>query len=130
MPGKSVERVLKTPVHPGAVWAIARDFTAAWHPAIDWMKTGHDGRTRRFAVKGEDNVYEERLTYFSDSDRTLAYTALAGIEITDVGLSPVTVTPDAGFDGDLAIGEGPVVVFNPETPIHWRVATRQFATAN
>ncbi|MEP5493778.1 MAG: hypothetical protein ABJP93_05970, partial [Marinobacter sp.] len=41
-------------------------------------------------------------------------TALAGISVTDAGLSPITLTPDAGFDGDLAIGEGPVTAATAE----------------
>lgn len=67
---------------PETVWSIARDFCGDWHPAIATMQAetnGHGGLIRAFTVRGEDTTYRERLTYFSDSDRTLAYTHLAGI---------------------------------------------------
>jgi len=67
-----------------AVWAMAREFCVPWHPAIASMKAEPGvPETRRFTVKGEDTVYRERLTYRSDSDRVLAYTALEGIEGAD-----------------------------------------------
>ena len=34
---------------------------------------------RRFTVLGEDTIYRERLTWFSDSERTMKYCHLAGI---------------------------------------------------
>ncbi len=45
---------------------------------------------------------------FTFTVKNTGNTALAGISVTDAGLSPITLTPDAGFDGDLAVGEGPV----------------------
>jgi pimeloyl-ACP methyl ester carboxylesterase len=77
-----------------AVWATARDFAGAWHPAIDriTMEPGaHE--TRAFTVMGEDTVYRERLTYRSDSDRVLAYQALAGIEGADSYAARLSVAP-------------------------------------
>ncbi|MHA6641201.1 alpha/beta fold hydrolase [Mesorhizobium sp. A623] len=71
---------------PGAVWAIARDFGGAWHPFIERIETRRDKRgaeVRRFKARGDDTLYEEQKTYFSDSDRTLAYQHLAGIEGID-----------------------------------------------
>lgn len=37
-------------------------------------------------------------------------TSLAAISVTDTGLSPITLTADPAFDGDLAAGEGPVTI--------------------
>jgi pimeloyl-ACP methyl ester carboxylesterase len=71
---------------PAEVWAIARDFGGAWHPFIERIETRRGKRgaeVRRFTTKGDDALYEEQLTYFSDSDRTLAYQHLAGIEGID-----------------------------------------------
>jgi len=65
-----------------AVWAVVRAFDGAWHPDIvtSAVATGADGAlTRRF--EGSDGgFYAERLTYFSDSDRTFRYALTEGIE--------------------------------------------------
>ncbi len=67
---------------PSAVWAVLRRFADGWHPAIDRMLAVREeggALVRSFTVKGETTLYRERLTYFSDSDRTLGYTHLEGI---------------------------------------------------
>ncbi|MEZ5798496.1 MAG: SRPBCC family protein, partial [Paracoccaceae bacterium] len=67
---------------PAAVWAVARDFCGTWHPAIATMQAERDDRghlIRAFTLKGEGKTYRERLSYFSDTDMTLAYTHLEGI---------------------------------------------------
>ena len=61
---------------PAAVWATLRDFCGLWHPAIATITAQRDRRgslIRAFTVKGEAATCREQLTYFSDSDRTLAY---------------------------------------------------------
>jgi pimeloyl-ACP methyl ester carboxylesterase len=93
-----------------AVWAVARQFRCAWHPAIEWVKaernaTGH--LLRCFKVHGEDELYRERLTYFSDSTMELHYTHVEGIKdvlsynavlkVTALGEASV-VTWDAEFE--------------------------------
>ncbi len=68
---------------PEAVWAIARDFCGLWHPALATMQAERDAAghlIRAFTAKGEGKTYRERLTWFSDTDRTLAYTHIEGIE--------------------------------------------------
>ncbi len=67
------------PGDPAQVWAVARDFCGRWHPAIAKMRAEQGGKVRAFTLAGDDSLYRERLTYFSDSDRTLAYTHLQGI---------------------------------------------------
>ncbi|MDR0807692.1 MAG: alpha/beta fold hydrolase [Gemmobacter sp.] len=67
---------------PAAVWAVARDFCGLWHPFLAEVRTERDMRgalIRAFTVQGEDTLYREQLTWFSDSDRALAYTHLEGI---------------------------------------------------
>ncbi|WP_234186806.1 alpha/beta fold hydrolase [Shinella sp. NM-101] len=67
---------------PAAVWSVAGDFCAAWHPAIATIRAERDGRgalIRAFTAKGEDTLYREQLVYRSDSDRVLSYTHLEGI---------------------------------------------------
>lgn len=81
---------------PDAVWAVARDFCASWHPAIDRITAERDGQgalIRAFTVKGEDTLYRERLSYFSDSDRVLAYSHLEGIAGVDRYDARLTVGP-------------------------------------
>jgi len=65
------------------IWSLARDFLWDWHPAITSMveeRSEQGAIIRAFKVVGEDTLYREQLTYFSDSERSLAYTHLAGIE--------------------------------------------------
>jgi pimeloyl-ACP methyl ester carboxylesterase len=68
---------------PAAAWGIARDFCGKWHPVIASMQAerGPNGELiRAFRVHGEDKTYRERLTYISDTDRTMAYAHVEGIE--------------------------------------------------
>ena len=65
-----------------AVWAIVRTFSGKWHPAIASIRAEQDARgalIRAFTVHGEETIYREQVTWFSDSDRSLAYTHLEGI---------------------------------------------------
>ena len=67
---------------PAAVWATLRDFCGLCHPAIATITAQSDRRgslIRAFTVKGEAATCREQLTYFSHSDRTLAYSHLQGI---------------------------------------------------
>ena len=68
-----------------AVWSVVRDFSAPWHPAIATMRAdpsnGH--LTRVFTVHGEAKEYRERLTWLSESDRSMSYTHVAGIAGAD-----------------------------------------------
>lgn len=70
------------PLSADHLWLLVRDFHATWHPAITSMEAQHDdrgGSIRAFTVEGEDTLYRERLTWFSDTDQTMAYTHLEGI---------------------------------------------------
>ena len=65
-----------------AIWAVARQFCGLWHPFLEWVKAERDGSgriVRAFKAKGEDGIYRERLTYFSDADRALRYCHVEGI---------------------------------------------------
>lgn len=84
---------------PEAVWAIARDFCGAWHPAIATIRAERDeaGRlVRAFTVHGEDTLYRERRSFFSDSEKTVAYTHLQGIAGVDAYDARLTVTAGEG----------------------------------
>ncbi len=79
----TVEATGSLSASPEAVWSVLSDFCGAWHPAIATMRAERDDRgavVRAFTVHGEDTLYRERLTWLSDSDRTLGYTHLEGIE--------------------------------------------------
>lgn len=67
---------------PEAVWTVARDFCGHWHPGVATIRAERDARgslVRAFTAHGEDTLYRERLTFLSDSDRSLAYSHLDGI---------------------------------------------------
>jgi pimeloyl-ACP methyl ester carboxylesterase len=84
---------------PDDVWHVLRDFCGGWHPWIATMREerGPKGaRIRAFTVTGEDTLYREQQTYFSESDRVLGYTHLEGIRDCEAYDARVTVTPAVG----------------------------------
>ena len=94
---ETVEVVGASAASPEAVWSVVSDFCGRWHPAIATIHGQRDERgalVRAFAVHGEDTVYREQLTWFSDSDRTLAYTHLDGMAGAQA------------YDGRIAISAG------------------------
>lgn len=86
---------------PDDVWAVVRDFCGLWHPAMATCRAEADARgslMRAFTIKGEDSVYRERLTWLSDSDRSLGYThveGISGVEAYDARLT-VALAQDGG----------------------------------
>jgi pimeloyl-ACP methyl ester carboxylesterase/AcrR family transcriptional regulator len=83
MPQATVQQTAKLAAPPAQVWAVLRDFAAPWHPDMAWCREeiAADGaRERVFAMTGEDGRYRERLTYFSDAERSLSYVLTEGIE--------------------------------------------------
>lgn len=83
MAGGTVEATGNLSASPEAAWSVLSDFCGAWHPAIASIRAERDERgavVRAFRVYGEETLYRERLTWLSDSDRTLGYTHLQGIE--------------------------------------------------
>lgn len=95
---------------PGQVWAVLRDFCGLWHPWMATIRAERDGRgalVRAFTVKGEDTLYREQLSYFSDSDRVLGYTHLEGIAGCEAYDARVTVTP--ATDGGSVVSWSAVV---------------------
>lgn len=64
------------------VWPLVRNFHGTWHPFINSMEVEQDdaGRLIRvFTVHGDNTTYRERLTWYSDSDKSMAYTHIDGI---------------------------------------------------
>ncbi|MEP3441196.1 MAG: SdrD B-like domain-containing protein [Sulfitobacter sp.] len=47
---------------------------------------------------------------FTFAAQNTGNTALADVAVTDAGLAPITLVQSGGFDGDLAVMEGPVVI--------------------
>lgn len=109
----------------GAVWAVLRRFCAPWHPDIARMHAEQGGQQRAFTLLGEDKVYRERLTWFSDTERCYRYTHVEGIEgvtrydgtlrvdATGDGAAEVVMSAqiEAGGDRRAAIREGTEVIF-------------------
>lgn len=95
---------------PDRVWAVLRDFCGLWHPWMTAIRAERDPRgalVRAFTVTGENTLYREQLTYFSDSDRVLGYTHLEGIAGCEAYDARVTVTPATG--GGSVVGWSAVV---------------------
>lgn len=80
MAGDSARAQVRLDVSPDAAWSALRDFCAPWHPWIETMQAEQGGAVRAFRVSGEDTQYRERLTWFSDTDRVMCYTHVAGID--------------------------------------------------
>ena len=98
MPTLSVQSHALTSVSPEACWSVVRDFCAPWHPAIRQItaeRAPRGGLVRRFEVFGDDTVYRERLTYFSDSERCMAYSHLEGIAAVDHYDARLVIQPAA-----------------------------------
>lgn len=84
MPPDRVQVIGQSDAGPDAVWALAGDFLAPWHPAIAQIAVEPGPAViRRFTTVGDATLYREQLTYRSDSDRVLGYRALAGIAGAD-----------------------------------------------
>lgn len=99
MPSQRVHVHRLLPADPDTVWAVARDFCGRWHPAMTSCRTERDHRgalIRTFTVQGEETLYREQLTWFSDSDHSLGYTHLQGIEGCEAYDARLTVSPTAG----------------------------------
>ncbi|MFJ6327932.1 MULTISPECIES: alpha/beta fold hydrolase [unclassified Rhizobium] len=98
MPHERIQIIGHCPASPEAVWAIAGDFCGKWHPAIADIHAERDGRgslIRAFTVSGEETLYREQLTWFSDSDRSLGYTHLEGISAVERYDASIAVSGNA-----------------------------------
>lgn len=109
MPREQVQVRGTVAAPPEAVWAVLRDFCGLWHP---WMATISEERgaqgalIRAFTVKGEETLYREQLTWFSDSDRSLGYRHLVGIADCEAYDARVTVT---GAEGGAVVSWSAVI---------------------
>lgn len=82
MPVEKIKCVVSCSAEADSVWAIASDFCSAWHPSIAVMNTEYSlsgALIRAFSVHGEDTVYREQLTYYSDTEQQYAYKHIEGI---------------------------------------------------
>ncbi|MVO18006.1 alpha/beta fold hydrolase [Parasedimentitalea huanghaiensis] len=82
MARETVHRIGSSSARPADIWAFVQDFSAPWHPLVEWMEREQrkDAQViRRFGVKGDTAIVRERLTYLSNSDHVMAYVALEGI---------------------------------------------------
>ena len=100
MPRLQVHSKATTPASAEQAWSLVRDFCAPWHPLVESMTAERDdgGLVRRFTVDGDDTVYRERLTWFSDSERAMSYRhveGIAGVERYDGHLSVAPAGPGA-----------------------------------
>ncbi len=61
-------------------------------------------------VDSSDTLNVGDTVNFSFTAENTGNTALGNVSVTDTGLSPITLTPDAGFSGVLDVEEGPVTI--------------------
>lgn len=109
MPREQVQVRGTVAAAPEAVWAVLREFCGAWHPWVAKITPERDARgalIRAFTVTGEDTIYREQLTWFSDSDRSLGYTHLQGIAGCEAYDARVTVT---GAEGGAVVSWSAVI---------------------
>lgn len=125
MPARDIHIQGEVAATADAVWTIAREFCGLWHPALDTIAAEQGGIVRRFTVKGEDTIYREQLTYFSDSDQTYSYKHLEGIRdvenyqasfsVTEIGSDSCRIDWRASLNAPdpraTEIAEGTGVVF-------------------
>lgn len=95
MADKHVDVSVEIDASANQIWARVSDFCAPWHPLVETMTREVDvgGHIiRAFSVQGEDTLYRERLTWYSASKRTMAYTHVAGIDGADRYDAKLSVT--------------------------------------
>ena len=65
-----------------SVWCQLADFDLLWHPAVERCHTARqsDGALQREFTDSDGNRYTEQLSYISDTERTLCYCLLSGVE--------------------------------------------------
>ena len=76
-----VER--QVPVSVQSIWRHIRAFDISWHPAVTACQLERDAAgklIRTFEVVGRSARYREQRSYFSDTERSLSYLMLEGIE--------------------------------------------------
>ena len=104
-------------------WLHIREFGSSWHPHIKKNELNFDatGAVVRIFSDTQGNVYNEQLTYFSDSDRKLRYALTEGIKDVEkyraeVAVSSNTVSWSARFDAvesmGQAVADGTRAIFN------------------
>ena len=95
---RRVEVARTVPFDADAAWAALREFCAPWHFWIETMEAGAGGRLRSFTVAGDSSLYVERLTWFSDTERSYRYACEAGIDEVSryAGSLQVAEAPDRG----------------------------------
>ncbi|MBT6099002.1 MAG: alpha/beta fold hydrolase [Marinovum sp.] len=98
MPTRSVHCFRKLPVSVDEVWPTLNRFDVSWHPSVvrcDLLRSSSGSLLRNFEdTSGQ--VYEERRTYFSTTDRVLCYEMVAGITGLHSYIARIEVT---GADG-------------------------------
>jgi pimeloyl-ACP methyl ester carboxylesterase len=99
MARETVEIDRTVPVKPEALWQVLRSFDISWHPVVKkcQLLRGPNGAVQRHFSDTDGYDYLEQQIYFSDTEKTLSYVLLSGIEALNSYQATVSVTPeDAG----------------------------------
>jgi pimeloyl-ACP methyl ester carboxylesterase/AcrR family transcriptional regulator len=78
----TVHCLRKIPVDPDHLWTVLGTFDLSWHPNVascDLLRSP-DGALIRNFKDTDGQIYEERRTYLSDTDRVLCYAIDSGID--------------------------------------------------
>ena len=97
-----VER--RVPVSVQSIWQHIRAFDISWHPAVTACHLERDSAgklIRTFEVTGRSTCYREQRSYFSDTEHSLSYLMLEGID----GLRryDANVTVQSGNEGECRV---------------------------
>ena len=101
MTAATVHCLRKIPVDPDRLWNVLGTFDLSWHPYVascDLVRSAQGALLRSFK-DSDGQVYEERRTYLSDTDRVLNYELDSGIDGIQSYAARVEVTRNA--DGSL-----------------------------
>jgi pimeloyl-ACP methyl ester carboxylesterase/AcrR family transcriptional regulator len=107
----TVHCLRKILINPDRLWGVIGTFDLSWHPFVascDLVRSPQGALLRSFK-DSDGQVYEERRTYLSDTDRVLNYELDSGIEGIQSYAARVEVTSDGGgslitWHADIAAG--------------------------
>ena len=117
-----IQCVEEMPSKDGA-WSYIRDFGSDWHPDIVKNQThiNTNGATVRKFTSTDGGLYQEQISYFSDTDQVLRYAMTAGVKgiqryRAEVTTNANAVSWSASFNAPenlgKAVSDGTTTIFN------------------
>lgn len=94
---ETVHCICQSIAAPDDIWAVVADFNVDWHPMVAWslIEPSVNAQViRRFGTADDGGIMRERLTYFSQSDRTMSYEMVDGIADAKSYKARLKITPN------------------------------------